>query len=138
MFESLRLETEQSGKRPKVYMLKHGNPAWMTARAMFAGNFFATAGYEIIDPPGVKDIEEGIKLAKKAGADVVVICSSDDLYPVIAPEIFEALHTRAEVVVAGYPKEAIELLKAAGIKHFIHMKTKLLEALQVFNNTLLK
>ena len=118
-------------------MLKYGNPAWMTARAMFSGNFFACAGYEIINPPGVETVEEGVAMAKKAKADVVVICSSDDLYPEIAPKIFNALSNRAEIVIAGYPTESIDKLQNAGIKHFIHIRTNLLETLQKFNKILL-
>src|SRR5690554_6420232 len=48
-FNELRLATEQSGKRPKVFMLTIGNLAMRLARAQFSSNFFASAGYEIID-----------------------------------------------------------------------------------------
>lgn len=137
-FEQVRLETEKSGKRPKVFMLKYGNQAWRIARALFASNFFACAGYEILDPPGVEDLEEGIENARKASPDIVVICSSDDRYPEIAPAIFKALHRRAEIVVAGYPKDSVGQLEEAGIRHFIHVKSNLLETLQAFNRILLK
>ena len=79
-FEKLRLETEKSPKRPRVLLLKYGNPAWMTARATFAGNFFACAGYEIVDHSPFEDIEEGIKFASTGDFDIVVLCSSDDVY----------------------------------------------------------
>ena len=137
--ERIRLSTEQSGKRPKVFMLKYGAPGWMTARAMFAANFFSCAGYEILrEQPACKDPETGVCEALARNADVVVICSSDDVYPNIAPGIFTALKDHAEVVVAGYPKESIDMLREAGIRHFIHSKSNIVKTLEEFNNLLLR
>ena len=39
----------------------------------------------------------------KAGADIVVLCSSDDEYAEYAPAAFKALNGRAQFVVAGAP-----------------------------------
>lgn len=134
--ETLRLQTEKSKKRPKVFLLKYGEPAWRSARAMFAGNFFACAGYEIIDNLGYDSIEKGIPDAKKAAADIVVLCSSDAAYGETAPVAFEALQKQAEIVIAGYPKDSIETLSEKGIHHFIHVKSNLLEELRKFQNLL--
>jgi methylmalonyl-CoA mutase len=137
LFEEIRLETESSKKRPRVLLFKYGNPAWMTARAMFSGNFFACAGYEIVDEPAPGSIEEGIETARETNADIVVLCSSDDAYPTLAPSVHEALKERSIVVVAGYPADSMEDLKKSGIKHFIHMKSNILETLKTFNKQLL-
>ena len=48
-FEALRLATEKSGKTPKVFMLTIGNLAMRLARSQFSSNFFACAGYKVID-----------------------------------------------------------------------------------------
>ncbi|MBI4647602.1 MAG: methylmalonyl-CoA mutase subunit beta [Bacteroidia bacterium] len=48
-FEKLRLETELSGKKIKVWMFQTGNLSIRRARAVFASNFFACAGFEIIN-----------------------------------------------------------------------------------------
>ncbi|MDA3823738.1 MAG: methylmalonyl-CoA mutase family protein [Bacteroidales bacterium] len=135
-FEQLRLQTEKNGKRPKVFLLKYGEPTWMTARAMFASNFFACAGYEIMDNSGFKKVEEGIAAAKKARADIVVLCSADADYPEIAPLIFNEMNSSAEIVIAGYPKDSIEALQKQGLKHFIHVKSNLLEVLKEFQDIL--
>lgn len=135
-FETLRLQTEKSGKRPKVFLLKYGDPIWMTARAMFAGNFFAVAGYEIIDSSGFDTIEEGIKAAKEAESDIVVLCSSDKEYASIGPVVHEAMKAMSEIVIAGYPKDCMEDLQQAGINHFIHIKTNILAKLKEFNSIL--
>ncbi|MCK4747678.1 MAG: methylmalonyl-CoA mutase small subunit, partial [Bacteroidales bacterium] len=108
LFEEVRLETERSKKRPRVLLLKYGNPAWMTARAMFSGNFFACAGYEIVDLPAAGTIEEVIETARETDADIVVLCSSDDAYPTLAPSLHEALKERSIIVVAGYPADSLE------------------------------
>jgi len=137
MFEEVRLETEKSGKRPSVLMFKYGNPAWATARATFSGNFFASAGYEILDQAAFSSVEEGIQEARKAAPSIIVLCSDDNNYPSLAPPLIEALGDQAVLVIAGYPADAMEELQKAGIEHFIHVKTKLLESLRQFNKILL-
>ncbi|HBF87413.1 MAG TPA: methylmalonyl-CoA mutase small subunit [Bacteroidales bacterium] len=131
-FEKIRLQTERAAKTPRVFMFTFGNLAMRKARAMFSSNFFGCAGYEIIDNLGFKTIEEGIKAAKESQAEIIVICSSDEEYPEIVPQIAEVLHTKI-LVVAGYPKEHIENFKKTGVTNFIHLKSNLLETLQDFN-----
>ncbi len=41
------------------------------------------------------------------------------------------------VVIAGNPAEAMDSYKEAGINHFIHVRSKLLETLKEFNSILL-
>ena len=136
-FEALRLATEHSSVRPKVFMLTIGNLAMRLARAQFSSNFFACAGYQIIDNLGFKTVEEGVNAAIEKGAEIVVLCSSDDEYAEYAPEAFKLLDGRAEFVVAGNPA-CTEDLKAQGIKYFVHVRSNVLETLQEFNAKLLK
>ena len=126
------MATEKSGKTPKVFMLTIGNLAMRLARSQFSANFFACAGYKIIDNLGFETVEAGVEAAVKAGAEVVVLCSSDDEYATFAPEAFKALAGRAEFVVAGAPA-CMEDLKAAGIDQFINVKSNVLETLKAFN-----
>ena len=136
-FEDLRLATERSGKRPKVFMLTIGNLAMRLARAQFSSNFFGCAGYEIIDNIGFDTVQAGVDAAIEKGADVVVLCSSDDEYAQYAPEAFKALAGKAEFVVAGAPA-CIAELQAEGIENFIHVKVNVLDTLKGFNEKLLK
>jgi len=132
-FEHLRLSTEQSGKKPKVFLLTYGNLAMRKARSGFATNFFGVAGYQIIDNPGFKSAEEGVKAALEAKADIVVMCSSDDEYPEIAETVCNGLKGKVKsIVLAGYPKEQIEMYKGLGVDEFIHVKTNVLESLTAF------
>lgn len=136
-FNELRLETERSGKTPKVFMLTIGNLAMRLARSQFSGNFFACAGYKLIDNLGFETVAEGVKAAREAKADIVVLCSSDDEYVTYAPEAYNLLKDGNELfVVAGAPA-SMDDLKALGIEHFIHVRSNVLETLRMFNQKLL-
>lgn len=134
-FEQLRLQTEHSGKVPTAFMLTIGNLAWRQARAQFSSNFLACAGYKIIDNLGFNSVEEGVDAALKAGADIVVLCSSDDEYATYAIPAFQYLNNRAMFIVAGAPA-CMEDLKAAGIENFVHVKCNVLETLREYNEKL--
>lgn len=131
-FEALRLETEASGKRPKAFMLTIGNLAMRQARAQFACNFLACAGYEVVDNLGFPSVEEGVEAAMKANADIIVLCSSDDEYAEYAVPAFKAIDGRAMFIVAGAPA-CMDDLKAAGIENFIHVRVNVLDTLKEYN-----
>ncbi len=136
-FNELRLETEKSGRRPKTFMLTIGNLAMRLARSQFSSNFFACAGYEVIDNNGFQTVEEGVEAARKAGADIIVICSSDDEYVELAPKAFELVKGgKEQFVVAGSPA-CMDDLKAVGIEHFIHVRSNVYETLKEFNKKIL-
>ena len=137
-FEALRYKTDvyaKTNKRPLAFMLTIGNLAMRKARAQFACNFFAVAGFDVLDNNGFKTVEEGVEAAQKAGAAIVVICSSDDEYAELAPAAFEAIGGKAIFVVAGAPACTDEL-KAKGIANFINVKSNLLQELKAYQSTL--
>ena len=132
-FERLRLATEKSGNRPKVFLLTYGNLAMRRARSGFATNFFGVAGYEIIDNNGFASAEEGVKAALEAKADIVVLCSSDDEYAEITEQACQMLKGKVKsIVLAGFPKEMVETYKGYGVDEFIHVKTNVLDCLTSF------
>lgn len=134
-FEDLRIKVENSKKVPTAFMLTIGNLAMRQARAQFSCNFLACAGYKVMDNLGFKTVEEGVDAALKAGADIVVLCSSDDEYAEYAVPAFKYLDNRAMFVVAGAPA-CMEELKAAGIENFVHVKCNVLETLKEYNEKL--
>ena len=134
-FEELRLTTEKAAKVPVAFMLTIGNLAMRQARAQFSCNFLAAAGYQVIDNLGFKTVEEGVDAALAAGADIVVICSSDDEYAEYAIPAYKYLDGRALYVVAGAPA-CSEDLKAAGIENFINVKSNQLATLKEYNQKL--
>lgn len=131
-FEAMRLATEKSGKTPKAFMLTIGNLAMRLARSQFSCNFFACAGYKVIDNLGFDTVEAGVEAALAAGAEIVVLCSSDDEYVELAPAAYKALNGRSEFVVAGMPA-CMDELKALGIDQYINVKSNVLETLKAFN-----
>lgn len=142
-FEELRLATERfvnkGNKRPEVFLFTIGNLAMLRARAGFASNFFGCAGYDIIDNQGFATVGEGVASALSSGAEIVVICSSDEEYPSIVPEIaasIKASGSKIRLVVAGYPGEYVEMIKSVGIEDFIHVRSNLLETLLDYQNKL--
>ena len=131
-FEALRLATEKSGKTPKAFKLTVGSLSMRLARSQFSCNFFGCAGYQVIDNLGFETVEEGVEAAVAAGAEIVVLCSSDDEYAELAPAAYKALAGRAEFVVAGMP-ECMEELKAQGITQYVNVRSNVLETLKAFN-----
>ena len=131
-FEALRLSTEKAQKQPVAFMLTIGNLAMRQARAQFSCNFLAAAGYKVMDNLGFKTVEEGVDAALEAGADIVVICSSDDEYAEYAIPAYQYLAGRAMFVVAGAPA-CMDDLKAAGIENYINVKSNQLGTLKEYN-----
>lgn len=134
-FEEIRLATEASAHKPVAFMLTIGNLAMRLARAQFSCNFFACAGYELVDNNGFKTVEEGVNAAMEKGADIVVLCSSDDEYATLIPEAVKLLDGRAELVLAGPETDEF---KAMGVTNFINVRTNVLGSLKAFNAKLLK
>jgi len=135
-FEELRLKTERSGRIPKVFLLTYGDVNIRKARAGFASGFFACAGFDIIDNLGFETVDMGITAAIQTKADVTVLCSSDEEYEGMAKEASAKAGDKTLLMVAGYPKNSINEIKEAGIKHFIHIKSNLLEELIKFQELL--
>ena len=134
-FEQLRLATEKSSYRPKVFLLPVGQLAPRLARSQFACNFFGCAGFEIIDNTGFASLDEGVAQALAAGAHIVVLCSSDEEYATYAPALHQKLSGKAMLVVAGNPP-CKEDLKKAGIENFISIHSNVLETLREYQQKL--
>jgi methylmalonyl-CoA mutase len=136
-FEALRYKTDlfaQKNKRPVAFMLPMGNLAFRKARAQFSTNFFAVAGFEVVDNNGFKTVEDGLQAARVKKADIVVLCSSDEEYAELAPQVAEKLDKEI-LVIAGNPACKPDL-EAKGITNFIHMKSNILDDLQAYQSSL--
>jgi methylmalonyl-CoA mutase len=127
-FEEIRARTTRhakaTGRYPRVLLLKRGDLKMRMARANFSLNFFGCAGF---------DIEEAEQLEGKQ-PDLIVLCSSDPEYPDFAREICAV--ATAPVIVAGYPKDQIETLQAAGVKGFIHIQSDAVRTLTEWQDRL--
>ena len=137
-FEALRYKTDlysKENKRPLAFMLTYGNVGMRKARASFASNFFACAGFEVQDNNGFESISQGLEAATKAGADIIVLCSSDEGYKSLISEDSKLIN-KGILVVAGYPKDMLDELKEKGVEHIIHVRSNVLETLAQFQKSL--
>lgn len=128
-FEAMRFATDKCGKKPVAFMVTFGNLAMCRARAQFSCNFFAVAGFKVVDNNRFASAEEGVQEALKAKAEIIVACSSDDEYTEAVPEMAKLIGDKAIVVVAGDPACKDELT-AKGITNFINVKSNVLETLK--------
>lgn len=127
--ENLRLQIEASKANKQIFLLNMGSVAEFKARADFASGFFQVAGFEVIYPNGFADVEEAISAAEASGAKAFCICSTDDNYVNLVPELGSKLKGNT-LILAGYPTEKIEDYKAAGISCFIHLRADVVTTLK--------
>ena len=137
-YEELRLRTERhaaaGGKTPRVLLAEIGDLKMRTARSNFAANFFACAGFEM-HTRRFKKVEE----IAAADADLIVLCSADAEYAVLAGEMMPKLKAAGRetpVMVAGNPENA-EKLRAAGVADFVHVRSRPVEFLTKWQERLL-
>jgi methylmalonyl-CoA mutase len=129
--EALRFATDKysaANSRPLAFMLTIGNLNFRKARAQFMCNFLACGGFGVADNNGFDTIAEGVQAAKKAGAKIIVLCSSDEEYETYAPEALKEIAGQAQFIVAGAPA-CMDALKEKGVKNFVNMRSNLLETL---------
>jgi methylmalonyl-CoA mutase len=120
VFEAIRLRMERhakkTGKTPRVLLLERGDLKMRKARAAFCLNFFGCAGFDVVQSDAL------------AGADMIVLCSSDAEYFSIAQDVCPKVSV--PVLVAGNPKDQIDALKAAGVADFVHVLSNPIETFQ--------
>jgi methylmalonyl-CoA mutase len=126
-FEALRKATEKAaaeGKKVNVFLTNYGPIPKHKARADFSRGFFEVANFNVIGNDGFPTAEEAAKAAIESGADVAVICGTDDVYPEIVPVIAKAIKAAkpsVKVMVAGAPGENKEAFDAAGVDGYVHV-----------------
>src|SRR5699024_2449124 len=105
----------------------------------FAVNFFSCVGYDSEDPIGFETIEEAVKTGYEHRPDVVVLCSSNEEYKQLVPQLCDELNkenTKPLVVVTGHPEKDLEQYRSAGVDAFIHSDSNVLEMLEWFQDKL--
>ena len=127
-FEKLRDSSDtwlkSTGARPKVFLATLGSAADYTARATFAKSFFETGGIEAIDPPSPLPVGDTVAIVaafKASGAQLVCLCSSDEVYADHAAATAQALHAAGapHIYLAGRPGKLEATLRSAGVQDFI-------------------
>ena len=85
-------------------------------------------GLEVISPSGFTQAQDAVEEALASGAAAFCICSTDDNYPTLVPELCSRLQGRP-MILAGYPKDMVETYKQQGINLFIHVKADVVSVL---------
>ena len=93
-YEKLRMAVDNADKRPIVLLMPIGNIAMRNARSQFSSDFFGCAGYQIIKSQGFDTAEEAADSAVDPEADIIVICSSDEEYPVLPRSFIQCLRIK--------------------------------------------
>jgi methylmalonyl-CoA mutase len=135
-FEQLREAAEayaaRTGSRAKIFLANMGPLSQHKARADFARGFLEVGGFEIINPDGFVDADAAAQAALASAAPIVVICSTDPTYPELVPPLtqkLKAARPAISVLVAGYPADQVEALKAAGVDNFVYLGANCYELL---------
>ncbi|MCU0304444.1 MAG: methylmalonyl-CoA mutase family protein [Thermoanaerobaculales bacterium] len=114
---------EENGSRPRIFLANLGPVADHKPRAAFAVGFFEAGGIEALDNPGFATPAEAAAAFAGCGARMAVICSSDERYPEIVPELAAALEAAGArtVLLAGRPGEHEAAWREAGVAGFVHI-----------------
>ena len=138
-YEALRQKSDAykaaHGVRPQIFLINMGPLKQHKARADFSIGFLQPAGFEVISPDGFQTIDSAVGAALSANTKIAVICSTDETYPDLVPAIAVPLKEAKPdliLVLAGYPKDHIDVYKKSGIDAFIHLKADNLETLKEF------
>ncbi len=134
LFEELRQNAEafaaRTGYSPQIFLANIGSVSQYKARADFTTGFFEIGGFEILNNDGFATADKAAEAALDSSAPVVVICSSDEVYPNAVPSLVRQIKDRQPgivVILAGYPKAHVEAFQAAGIDEFIHIRANCYE-----------
>ena len=137
-FEKLRDRSDDwlkaTGARPKILLATLGAPADFAARATFARSFFEAGGIEAVDSPFPRSRRESVKDAaqrededtlaeafKVSGAQMVCLCSSDEVYAeqaTLAVQAFQAAGA-GHIYLVGRPTGLESALRQFGVRDFI-------------------
>jgi len=140
-FENLRRRSEafaeRTGSPPKAFLANLGPTPQHKARADFSRGFLEIGAFEVIGNEGFGTTDQAIQAAIASGAQVVVICSTDQTYPDLVPPLAKGIKEAKPdtlVLVAGYPVDYVEAFKAADVDDFIHLRANCYELLTKLQN----
>jgi methylmalonyl-CoA mutase len=142
-FEKLRAATDayrtKTQRLPSAFLCNMGSLRDHKARADFSRGFLAVGGYDVISPGGFKSPADAVEAFLKSGAQIAVICSTDENYPALVPPLAAGIRAKrpdAIIILAGYPADQIEAHKKSGVDEFIHIRADALEVLSKLHSKL--
>jgi methylmalonyl-CoA mutase len=136
-YEAMRQRTENykkdRGDNVKIFLANMGPIPQHKARADFITGFMDVANFDILKNNGFPTTDECAEAAAASGADIAVICSTDDSYPELVPPLARSIKEKApamRVFLAGAPKEEFkQSYLDAGVDEFISVRSNCLATL---------
>ncbi len=126
--ETLRTKIGISKANNKVFMLNMGTIDEYKARTDFAAGFLQVGGFDVVSPTGFNTVEEAVSAALASGAEAYCLCSTDDNYVQLVPELCAKLKGKA-FILAGYPTDMLQSYQEHGVNVFIHLRADVYETL---------
>lgn len=136
-YEALRKATEdyiaKTGDNVKVFLCNMGPIPQHKARADFSASFMEVAHFDVLRNNGFATVDEAVDAAVASGADVAIICSTDDTYPELVPPVARGIKAKApnmKVYLAGAPAPEFKpSYDEAGVDEYIHVRANCLAIL---------
>jgi methylmalonyl-CoA mutase len=100
-FEALRIRMQARAVAPKAFLLQFGQPLMRKARATYAFNFLACAGIHSVENTQPDDLAASLQELKAYQPDIIVLCSDNDSWDTLLPNILPSLPTPALKIMAG-------------------------------------
>ncbi len=133
-YEKLRQRTKAyiaaGNARPQALLLQFGDATMRRARAAFAADFLACAGFVSTEAQAEPQSSQLHALLQQEGISMIVLCASDADYINEVAELADYIRKFQPglLLVAGRPN-ALQEVKNAAIDGFIHLKSDALDIL---------
>jgi methylmalonyl-CoA mutase len=137
--EALRDAADGAAETPRVFLACLGPLAEHSERALFASNFFAAGGFDVVQGRGTDDSDvAGTASAlaaelRESGASVVCLCGSDEAHATLGPAALAALRASGArwMALAGQVQatDNERLLRDAGVDAFVFASCDALDVL---------
>ncbi|MDN5359870.1 MAG: methylmalonyl-CoA mutase [Thermotogaceae bacterium] len=138
LFEQLRETSceikDKTGELPKVFCANFSKLAIHKPRTDFTKGFFEVGGFDVLAEHSFETVEEAVEKTLSSKAKIVVICSSDKVYPEVVVPFSKAVKEKdntIKVILAGRPdKQLADDYEKAGLDDFIFVKTDVYDFLK--------
>ncbi|MFW6263063.1 MAG: methylmalonyl-CoA mutase family protein [Thermotogota bacterium] len=138
LFERLRATSceikDKTGELPKVFCANFSKLAVHKPRTDFTKGFFEVGGFDVLAQHSFETVEEAVDKALGSKAKIVVICSSDKVYPEVVVPFTKKIKEKdksIKVILAGRPDKTLaEDYEKAGLDDFIFVKTDVYDFLK--------
>ncbi len=135
-FEKLRENANtykgKNGAFPYLTLFNFGELSEYKPRNDFSTEYLQIGGFDIISTPAFSSSADAMKYLLENPSNIITICSSDDKYINIVPEFAQMVKKfkpLTYIILAGYPKEQIDLYKQLGVDDFIYLNSDVYETL---------